>query len=74
MGYVINGCFDHDSFRKRVKSELKKRGLKYKDLAIKCGYTQGSIGLYMCGQNDSKFIPPAIASSLEISLEDEDAK
>lgn len=68
MGYVINGIFDHNAFRKRVKAELKKRGWSYKVLAVETGYSQGSIAVYMCGGNDSKFIPLAIATALGISL------
>ena len=76
MGYVINGIFDHKAFRKRVKAELKKRGWNYKVLAWETGYLQGSIAVYMCGGNDSKFMPPAIADALNIPLceENEDGE
>ena len=68
MEYVINGVFDHKAFRKKAKTELKKRGWSYKVLAWETGYSQGSIAVYMCGGNDSKFIPLAIATALGISL------
>lgn len=76
MGYVINGVFDHDAFRKRVKTELKKRGWNYKVLAWETGYVQGSIAQYMSGAKNSKFLPPAIADALNIPLfeENEDGK
>ena len=71
MGYVIDGVFDHDAFRKRVKTELKKRGWSYKVLAWETGYVQGSIAQYMSGAKTSKFLPPAIADTLNIPLHEE---
>lgn len=68
MEYVINGIFDHRAFREKAKEELKSRGWNYKVLASETGYSQGSIAVYMCGGNDSKFIPLAIATALGISL------
>lgn len=61
--------FEHDTFRSIVKHVLKMNGLTYKDLADMTGYSEGFIGAYMCGANNSGFLPIAVAEKLDIDLE-----
>lgn len=56
------------SFRQNVKSMLKEKKMTYADVAKKANLSEGTIKLFMCGDNDSRRVAEKIADVLEMGM------
>lgn len=56
------------SFRHNVKCMLKEKGLTYAAVAKKANLSEGSIKLFMCGDNDSRRVAEKIADVLGMGM------
>lgn len=55
-------------FRQSVKSQLRKHGLTYAQLAKKSSIAESTIKGFMCGASDSRRVAEKIANSLDCAL------
>ena len=63
---------DYQIFKSKVKGELKLRRWTYSDLSAACGYSKGSIRLFMTDKNPPRYnyskVANAIATALNIEV------